>query len=260
MSVLTVERDTARRVATVTLNRPHRGNALDDELHAELRRAWRHLAGDAEIDGVVLTAAGSRWFCTGRDVKELAAAQQSGRELARDEAGALATGRKGFIPPSFPKPVLLALNGSVVGGGWAFVADADLAFATPTVRLLDGHAQAGQFGGFHRIYHSLPRKIAVELMLTDRSLSAEEGVAFGLINRIVDADELLDQAVMTMASITQLSASARAAYMDALRAMRQHEEDPLLQGFLRLQARQTRQSKASQDAVRERFGEQADRA
>lgn len=259
MGVLKIQRDSARRVAAVTLNRPHRGNALDDELHTELRRAWGALAGDPDIDGVVLTAAGNRWFCTGRDVKELAAAQESGSELARDQASALATGRKGFIPPSFPKPVLLALNGSVVGGGWAFLADADLAFATPTVRLIDGHAQAGQFGGFQRIYHGLPRKIAVELMLTDRSLSAQEGVAFGLLNRIVDADELLDQALMTMASIAQLPASARAAYMDALRAMRQHEEDPLLQGFLRLQARQTRQSRASQDAVRERFGEPADR-
>lgn len=254
MDVLTVDHDHATRVATLTLDRPHSGNALNDPLHSALDAAWKKVAADADIDGVVLTGAGTRWFCTGRDVKELAATQRSGEELARDRGGVDAASHKGFIPAAYPKPVLLALNGSVVGGGWSFVSDADLVFAAPQVRLLDRHAQAGQFGGFDRIYRSLPRKIAVELMLTDLELTAQRALDFGLINRIVEQDELLAQSQEAMSRIVSLPPAALAAYVEALRLMRQHEENPFMRGFLRLQARQTRQSAASQEVLQNRFG------
>lgn len=254
MAAIVVDKDTDRGIATVTLNRPEVGNALNERMHRELREAWRDLADADDIRGVVLTAAGDRWFCTGRDVKELAEAQRRGEQVERDAARSTATAGKGFLPAEFPKPVLVALNGSVVGGGWAFVVDADLAVAARGTQLIDRHAQAGQFGGFARIFDSLPHKIAIELMLTGASLTAERAAELGLVNRVVDREDLLDESMAMMDVVVGLPRSAGDSYIRAIRLMRREANPPARQELLRTLAATTRDADDSKQVVGRRFG------
>jgi len=126
-------------IATLTLNRPERGNALDPALLEALTGVWPDLEAAADVRVVILTGAGERHFCTGADVASL----DVGKGGLQNRPYAAANR---FSPrmAAFSKPVICAVNGLCNGGGLHFVADSDIVIASPGASFMDSHVTVGQ--------------------------------------------------------------------------------------------------------------------
>jgi enoyl-CoA hydratase len=203
MPVLRVEKDAA--VATVTLNRPEALNALSRELRGAIAEAFGRLQQDGETRVVVLTGAG-RAFCAGVDLKELASASRtadgfSGAEMLR-------------AITAFEGPIIGAINGFAITGGFELALACDLLIASSEARFADTHARVGILPGWG-LSQKLPRLIGIqrakELSLTGNFIDAEQAEAWGLVNRVVAPAELLP-------SCRALAADMLSCEPDSLRA------------------------------------------
>ena len=173
--------------AVLTLNRPAAMNALSISLRRELAEAVDALAADPAVRVLVLTGAG-RAFCAGLDLKELAG---GGAPLAGERADPVsALGR-------FAGPVIAAVNGAAITGGFELALAADLMLAGESARFADTHARVGILPGWG-LSQKLPRIIgmgrAKELSLTGNFLSAAQAERWGLVNRVLPDAELLPAA------------------------------------------------------------------
>jgi enoyl-CoA hydratase len=188
--VLRVER--ADGIATVTLNRPEAMNALSLALRRELARAFRELAQDPEVGVVILTGAGERAFCAGLDLKEL------GGEGGG--AGTAALGGDDLIGAieACDRPVIGAVNGVAITGGFELALACDVLVASTAARFADTHARVGILPGWG-LSQKLPRLIGIQraklLSLTGNFLPADEALACGLVSRVVAPDALLPTCV-----------------------------------------------------------------
>jgi enoyl-CoA hydratase len=180
-SVLLVERDGG--VASLTLNRPDKMNALSRELRTRLVETFRDLAADPAVGVVILTGAG-RAFCAGLDLKELSTsgAPVEGRDT--DVVGAM---------HAFDRPIIGAVNGAAVTGGFEVALACDFLIASPEAKFADTHARVGILPGWG-LSQKLPRLIGIgrakEISLTGNYVSAEQAERWGLVNRVVPRDEL----------------------------------------------------------------------
>lgn len=188
-SLVLVERD-PQGYAIVTMNRPSAMNALSVALRTELARTIDELAADPGIRVLILTGAG-RAFTAGLDLKELGGAG-GGRELLGGKVPdpVKALGR-------FAGPVIGAINGAAVTGGFELALACDVLLASTEARFADTHARVGVMPGWG-LSQILSRTIglyrAKELSLTGNFLSAAKALEWGLVNRVVPPAELLDQA------------------------------------------------------------------
>ena len=188
--------DVAGAVATVTLNRPERKNPLTFESYAELRDLFRTLPYAPEVKAVVVAGAG-RNFSSGGDVHEII-----GPLTAMRMPGLLAftrmTGDLVKAMRACPQPIVAALDGVCVGAGAILAMASDMRLATPATKTAFLFTRVGLAGCDMGACAILPRIIgqgrASELLFTGRSMSAEEGLAWGFHNRIVPADRLADEA------------------------------------------------------------------
>ena len=181
-----VERDAG--ITTVTLNRPEALNALSSGLRKAIMNTFRELKNDASTEVVILTGAG-RAFTVGLDLKEL------GGERAPDaEAG---PGDLNIIDAldAFDRPVIGAINGYAITGGFELALMCDLLIASTQARFADTHARVGVVPGWG-LSQRLPRLIGVmrakELSLTGNFLDAQQAYDWGLVNRVVAPGELMD--------------------------------------------------------------------
>jgi len=170
-------------VAVVTLNRPDARNALNSELLRALPEALAAAEEDDGVDVLVLTGADPA-FCAGLDLKELGS---SGSNLAGGGTGS-------FAWPDLTKPLIGAVNGPAVTGGLELALQCDFLVASERARFGDSHARVGAVPGWG-LSVLLPQAIGVrrakEMSLTGNFLTAEEALAWGLVNRVVGHDELL---------------------------------------------------------------------
>jgi enoyl-CoA hydratase/carnithine racemase len=184
-------------VALVTLNRPEKKNPLTFESYAELRDTFRALTGCDDVKAVVLTGAGGN-FCSGGDVLEIIAPLTE-----RDMKGLLAftrmTGEVVKAIRACPQPVIAAIDGVCVGAGACLAIASDLRIGTPEAKIAFLFVRVGLAGCDMGACALLPRIIgqgrAAELLLTGRSMSAEEGERFGFFNRLSARERLLDEAL-----------------------------------------------------------------
>ena len=181
---------TADRTATITLNRPQQRNALSTALIRELRRAVRAAEADDAVDVIVLTGAGPA-FCAGLDLKELGA---GGSALAETGAtGAADRADRGPLPPC-TKPVIGAVNGAAITGGFELALGCDLLVASERARFADTHARVGIQPGWG-LTVLLPQAIGLrrarEMSSTGNFLDAPTALAWGLVNHVVPHDDLL---------------------------------------------------------------------
>ncbi|MBX3026342.1 enoyl-CoA hydratase [bacterium] len=181
--------DVADGVATVTLNRPQAMNALSRVLRAAIAETFTRLAGDPAVEVVILTGAG-RAFCAGLDLKELGG--ETG--AADDAASAVAGGDVVGAVQGCGKPVIGAINGFAITGGFELALACDLLIAARGARFADTHARVGIMPGWG-LSQKLSRTIGIyrakELSLTGNYLSAEQAEAWGLVNRVVEPAALL---------------------------------------------------------------------
>jgi enoyl-CoA hydratase len=179
--VLLIEKRDA--IATLTLNRPHAMNALSRELRAALASTFAELEADPRIAAVILTGAG-RAFCAGLDLKELAV----------DSVDGMSDGDMIDSIRSFSGPIIGAVNGHAITGGFELALACDVLIAAPTARFADTHARVGILPGWG-LSQLLPRLIGIsrakEISLTGNFVSAEQAEAWGLVNRVVPQSELV---------------------------------------------------------------------
>jgi enoyl-CoA hydratase len=176
-------------VATVTLNRPDARNALNRALRKAIPTALLELDRRDDIAAIVLTGADPA-FCAGIDLKELAAGGDALQETA-------ATGQSGATRGPFPDmdtPVIGAINGVAITGGFELALACDFLVASERARFADTHARVGIMpgGGITVLLArtiGLPR--AIEMSLTGNFVAAEEALQLGLVNHVVPHDELL---------------------------------------------------------------------
>lgn len=212
MDFITVEK--AGRVTTVTLNRPDVMNAINPAMHRELQEAFDDFAADDDQFICVVTGAGERAFCAGSDLK--AAAASGGIPAAYPK-----NGYAGLIQRfDCDKPMIAAVNGLALGGGFEIALACDIIIAADTASFglpepLVGAIAFG--GGLHRLVREIGTKRAMEMILTARHVGAQEGYRLGFVSTLVPAADLkaaTDRCVADMlrASPMALRASKQVSY------------------------------------------------
>jgi enoyl-CoA hydratase len=177
-------------ITTLTLNRPASMNALSQELRTTLAQAFRRLQHNTDTGVVILTGAG-RAFCAGLDFKELGSTEMSGSHIA-----AIIGGPEDIVQEmrAFDRPIIGAINGFAITGGFEVALACDLLIASTVARFADTHARLGLMPGWG-LSQKLSRIIGVarakELSLTGNHLSAEQAAVWGLVNRVVAPEDLL---------------------------------------------------------------------
>jgi len=183
-----LERVQHGRVQVLTLNRPEAANSLNPELIRDLSLALKEIESDPETQVVVLTAAGEKIFCAGMDLK--AFTEQPSRDEEKDPT-------EYKMAVGFTKPIIAAVNGAAVGGGFELVLTCDLIVAADHVRFGLPEVKRGLFaaGGGTLLGTMIPLPLALEAALTGELFPAQQAEKWGLVNRVVPAAELLDTAL-----------------------------------------------------------------
>ena len=208
---LRIARDGA--IATLTLDRPGRLNAIDFATIDRLQTLLDEIERDPALRVVILTGAGDRAFCAGADIHDFAATVHAGPEAAlRDfvRRGQRLTSRL----EGFPKPVIAAVNGLAFGGGCEITEAVPLAIASAQASFAKSEIKLGfppPYGGTQRLPRLVGRKRALAMLLTAEPITAEEAQAIGLVNRVVPHDRLLPAARDLAERIAEMSPLAVAA-------------------------------------------------
>ena len=182
-------------VCTLTMNRPQQMNLLTGEMLEALQQAFDSLIDNREIRVVVLTGAG-KGFCAGHDLKEIRAL----KEQPKIEALFGQCSRMMQTIPQLPQPVIAKVQGAAAAAGCQLVAQCDLAIAVDTAKFVTSGVNWGFFCSTPAVAvgRNLLRKRAMEMILTGEPLDARKALEWGLVNRIVPADQL-DSEVRSLA-------------------------------------------------------------
>jgi enoyl-CoA hydratase len=213
-----VLRETLGPVKLLTLNRPHKLNALDYELINQLMALLDELEEDDEVRTIVLTGAGDRAFSAGADIACFAASVRRGQAAALREfvrRGQRLTARI----ETFPKPIIVAVNGLAHGGGCEITEAAPLAIASDRAEFCKAEINLGfapPFGGTQRLPRLIGRKRALRMLLTAEVIPASQACAHGLINEVVAHEKLLDAAIGLARTIAGKSPLAIAACLGSV--------------------------------------------
>lgn len=185
------------RIAVMTLNRPQAANAMTREMIVGMDAAFDDFNADPKLHVAILTGAGTRAFCTGMDMKSALPAIAAGDSMGYEDPV-----KRPF--QTIYKPIIAAINGMCMAGGMEFMLGTD-------IRLAAEHASFGlsevrwaviPVGGSHiRLPQQIPWAVAMEMLLTGASIDARRAYEVGLINRIVPAERLLDEALILAGKI-----------------------------------------------------------
>lgn len=184
-----VRYEVADRIATLTLDRPEARNALSSALRRALPEAMARADEDDDVDVVILTGAGQA-FCAGLDLKELGSPDSA---LASNVA-APREGRVGGPWLPMVKPVIAAVNGAAITGGFEVALNCDFIVASDRARFADTHARVGVMPGWGLtvlLADAVGVRRARELSYSGNFLTAHDALAWGLVNHVVEHDELL---------------------------------------------------------------------
>ena len=175
-------------VALITINRPERRNSLGKEVREGLFAAWERFERDPALQVAILTGAGDKAFCAGGDLKEMA-------ETVLE------------VPPldMFPilgqsievtKPTIAAVNGVAFAGGWLMAQGCDLCVAGHNAQFAVTEAKVGRGSPWAvPLITMIPQRIMMEVLMTGRALSAQRAYEVGLVNRVVEPDQLIPAAL-----------------------------------------------------------------
>ena len=175
--------------ALLTLNRPDARNAISPEVSQAMAAVLDEIEADKGLRVVVITGAGEV-FSAGADLKVVA--QGRGMEIARGKGGFA-----GIATRNFPKPVIAAVNGPALAGGFEIVLSCDLVVAADTAKFGIPEAKRGLMaaaGGLIRLPKRVSLAIALELAMTGDPIDAPRALALGLVNRVVPRDRVIDEA------------------------------------------------------------------
>ncbi len=222
-------------ITTVTLNRPAALNALDRQTFRELAALWPELNTDEATKVVILTGAG-RAFCSGRDVKETVAKIEAGRPDARASSGSR---RRAFLPASFDKPVIAAVNGAAAGGGLGLVLFCDIAICSEDAVFVSPYAGLGVMDDetLVQLIKKTTPGWAMWMALSGKRIDAQTALRIGLVNEVLPKDRLMDRArdmaegilynapAAVLAIKEKMKAVMETTFRDALQNVGRYEEE-----------------------------------
>ncbi|WP_404476466.1 enoyl-CoA hydratase-related protein [Novosphingobium sp. BL-52-GroH] len=180
-----------QHIGLVTLNRPAKRNAINGAVARMIDEIVKRTEADPDIWAVVITSAEGPTFCAGADLAEVAAGR--GHELSTPDGGFA-----GFVESRRVKPWIAAVKGSALGGGLEISLACDMRVVADTTVLGLPEVKRGLIagaGGIYRLPLQLPRAIALEMIATGEPMEAARAAAFGLVNRVVAVDEVVDSAL-----------------------------------------------------------------
>jgi enoyl-CoA hydratase len=208
-----VSKETESKIAVVQLNRPQVLNALNFELMNEMLHALQTLERDEEILAIVLTG-NEKAFAAGADIKEFAV-RNSAQMLLENPL------EKWQHIEKFPKPLIAAVSGYALGGGCELILMCDVVIASETAKLGLPEVNIGVIpgaGGTQRLTHLIGKFKAMELILTGRTIDAQEALALGLVSKVVPVAEYLEDAKRVAREIASKSPVAVRAAKEAVLA------------------------------------------
>ena len=212
-------------IATVTFRRPKQLNALSLSVLEDLDKVVSRLEEDDAIRGVVITGEG-RAFVAGADITELAELERRrGHEFVRYGQRILTRIER------LPKPVIAAVNGFALGGGCEIALACHIRLASTKARFGQPEVKLGiipGFGGTQRLPRVIGRGVATQILISAGAISAEQALAVGLANEVVEPEQLLDRARELLSEILSNGPNAVAA---TLRAVHEGLERPLDEGL-----------------------------
>ena len=206
-----VETERKGQVFVVRMNRPERLNALNTEMRTELAKAWTAFRHDKELEVAIFTGTG-RGFCAGEDMKESLEKGKAGGERPKIEDP--------FMTGALEKPVIAAINGFAMGGGFMLVERTDLRVAVKEAVFEVSEAKRWLLGGYnHGHVANMPYPIAMEMALGFR-FTAERFHQIGFVNRLVSAEELMPTAMGMAEHLLTLPPASRVNTVHMMRQMR----------------------------------------
>ncbi len=218
------------RIATITLNRPHRANAWTGRMHTEYRYLLDKADKDPDVGIILVTGSGDR-FCVGGDAQALDGHSKSGSYDAGTAPDIVTPGETEFAPFredfsyhfALKKPVIAAINGAAAGVGLVMACYADIRFAVPGAKLTTAHGPLNMPAEYGLSW-LLPRLIggarALELLISSRKFLTDEAHQIGLIHRLVERDSLVSETrayakdLIARVSPESLRQSKRQTYLD----------------------------------------------
>lgn len=203
-------------VAVVTVNRPDKLNALNDDVFVALAGVVGRIETDPAIRGVIVTGAGGKAFVAGADIAELAEQSPAGAE-ARARRG------QGLFRrlERCGKPVVAAVNGFALGGGCELAMACHLRVAARTARFGQPEVKLGTlpgYGGTVRLPRLVGRGRALDILLTGRMVDAEEALRIGLCDRVVEPDAVLAEAEAVLREVLAMGPAAVRQVLEAVDA------------------------------------------
>lgn len=212
-------------IAVVTLNRPKARNAINPEVAQALHRLREQIEADGEIRVAILAGSGGDVFCAGADLKAVTAGRPGASGIAT-EGGGFA----GFVKAQRAKPWIAAVRGKAFGGGFELALACDLVVAGKSTQFALPEAKIGVLaaaGGAFRIAQALPRALANEILVTGRPISADFALGHGLVNRVVDDADVLEEALRLAGEIAQNAPLSVKASLEMVRAASELNEEGL---------------------------------
>jgi enoyl-CoA hydratase len=193
-------RSDSGRVRTLTLNRPERSNALNSELSAQLAAEMAAAEADRDVWAVVLTGTGNS-FCAGVDLKEMASADDGQARQVRSPVSATRSVFEMML--QMETPVIGALNGHAVAGGFELALACDIRIIAAGAQLGVPEAKRGMGAAFASVVlpRMIPLGLALELLFTGRYIGAQDALRLGLANQVVPAGEVAGAAASLAAAI-----------------------------------------------------------
>jgi enoyl-CoA hydratase len=185
--------DREDKIAVVTINRPDKFNALNEDVVADIGAAMDELAADDEVRAIVLTGAGEKAFISGADIGLLQSLKTPEAAAAHSRLGQAVM----LKIENLPKPVIVAINGYALGGGLELAMACDIRLAADTAKM--GQPEIGLglspgYGGTQRLPRLVGKGMAKLMILSGDMIDAEEALRVGLVQRVVPGAELLTEA------------------------------------------------------------------
>lgn len=224
---MTVRVDVTDGVATVTLDRPQRLNAVDPPMRAELQHTWHRIATDPDIRVAILTGAGDRAFCVGSDLRATNTATGSfaAEHLARSGGNHLVDGLR------CDTPLIAAVNGLAVGGGLEIALACDIRIASDNAEFGLSEVRVGSMpgaGGSQRLVRCVGESLAMQMLLTGDRVDAATALRAGLVSDVVP---MADLAARAREIADRIAANAPLSVRAVKRVVRLGADAPLSVGL-----------------------------
>lgn len=215
MSYEYIKTETRGHILVVTMNRPDVYNAVNEDMHHEMSDCWDAFAADQDLWVAVLTGAGEKAFSAGNDLK---ATQQGGIKKGLPKTGFAGLSSRFDLE----KPLIAAVNGFAMGGGFETALSCDIILASENAKFALPEVKVGFFAsasGVQRLSRYIGRLAAQELMLTGRTIGAEEALSMGCVNEVLPVADLMDRAMAKAEELCSVSPSSVKATKRILNSM-----------------------------------------